>query len=116
MTESESDDVAVVVYREDETWDVDLLPPALTEDLTGLIQVLRQQPSIGGTIGLAAVGDDFFVAIRAAVSAPAHMVQGSRVTTSVCPSSRQPPAAAAAARSATISACAVGSRCSSRWL
>jgi putative tRNA adenosine deaminase-associated protein len=64
MTESESDDVAVVVYREDETWDVDLLPPALTEDLTGLIQVLRQQPSIGGTIGLAAVGDDFFVAIR----------------------------------------------------
>jgi putative tRNA adenosine deaminase-associated protein len=64
MTESESDDVVVVVYREDATWDVDLLPPALTEDLSGLIGVLRQQPSIGGTIGLAAVGDDFFVAIR----------------------------------------------------
>jgi putative tRNA adenosine deaminase-associated protein len=64
MTESESDDVAVVVYREDDTWDVDLLPPALTEDLAGLIGVLRQQPSIGGTIGLAAVGDDFFVAVR----------------------------------------------------
>src|SRR5499433_3575343 len=64
MTESESDDVVVVVYREDATWDVDLLPHALTEDLAGLIQVLRQQPSIGGTIGLAAVGDDFFVAIR----------------------------------------------------
>lgn len=64
MTESESGDVAVVVYREDATWDVDLLPPALTEDLTGLIGVLRQQPSIGGTIGLAAVGDDFFVAVR----------------------------------------------------
>ena len=28
MTDSESDDVAVVVYREDEAWDVDLLPPA----------------------------------------------------------------------------------------
>src|SRR5215813_14841642 len=55
-------------------------------------------------------------AIRAATSAPAHMVQGSSVTTSVCPSSRHRPAAAAAARSATISACAVGSRCSSRWL
>jgi putative tRNA adenosine deaminase-associated protein len=27
-------------------------------------QALRQQPSIGGTIGLAAVGDDFFVALR----------------------------------------------------
>jgi putative tRNA adenosine deaminase-associated protein len=64
MTDSESDDVAVVVYREDDTWDVDLLPPALTEDLTGLIGVLRQQPSICGTIGLAAVEDDFFVAVR----------------------------------------------------
>ena len=64
MTESESDDVVVVVYREDATWDVDLLPHALTEDLARLIHVLRQQPSIGGTIGLAAVGDDFFVAIR----------------------------------------------------
>jgi len=64
MTDSESSDVAVVVYREDEAWDVDLLPRALTEDLAGLIQVLRQQPSIGGTVGLAAVGDDFFVAIR----------------------------------------------------
>jgi putative tRNA adenosine deaminase-associated protein len=64
MTDSESSDVAVVVYREDAAWDVDLLPPALTEDLAGLTQVLRQQPSIGGTIGLAAVGDDFFIAIR----------------------------------------------------
>ena len=25
---------------------------------------LKQQPSVGGTIGLAAVGDDFFVALR----------------------------------------------------
>jgi len=64
MTDSESDDVAVVVYREDDAWEVDLLPPALTEDLAGLIQVLRQQPSIGGTIGLAAIEDDFFVAVR----------------------------------------------------
>ena len=64
MTDSGSDDVAVIVYREDETWDVDLLPTALTEDLAGLIHVLKQQPSAGGTIGLAAVGDDFFLAIR----------------------------------------------------
>jgi len=64
MTDSESDDVAVVVYREDDTWDVDLLPTSLTEDLAGLIHVLHQQPSIGGTIGLAAVEDDFFVAVR----------------------------------------------------
>jgi hypothetical protein len=52
-TDSNSEDVAVIVYREDETWDVDLLPVALTGDLAGLIQVLHQQPSIGGTIGLA---------------------------------------------------------------
>ena len=64
MTDSESDDVAVVVYREDDAWDVDLLPTALTGDLAGLIHVLHQQPSIGGTIGLAAVEDDFFVAVR----------------------------------------------------
>lgn len=64
MTETSSDDVAVIVYREDDAWDVDLLPPALTEDLAGLIHALHQQPSIAGTIGLAAVGDDFFVAVR----------------------------------------------------
>jgi putative tRNA adenosine deaminase-associated protein len=64
MTDSGSGDVAVIVYREDEAWEVDLLPTALTEDLAGLIHVLHQQPSLGGTIGLAAVGDDFFVAIR----------------------------------------------------
>jgi putative tRNA adenosine deaminase-associated protein len=64
MTESGSDDVAVIVYREDDAWDVDLLPTALTEDLAGLVHALRQQPSICGTIGLAAVGDDFFVAVR----------------------------------------------------
>jgi putative tRNA adenosine deaminase-associated protein len=64
MTDTGSDDVAVIVYREDDAWEADILPTALTEDLAGLIQALRQQPSIGGTIGLAAVGDDFFVALR----------------------------------------------------
>src|SRR5713226_7242557 len=64
MTDVNGGDVAVIVYREDNTWDTEILPTALTEDLTGLIHALRQQPSIGGTIGLAAVGDDFFVALR----------------------------------------------------
>jgi putative tRNA adenosine deaminase-associated protein len=64
MTETGSGDVAVIVYREDDTWEAGLLPVALTEDLAGLITALRQQPGIGGTIGLAAVGDDFFVAAR----------------------------------------------------
>ena len=64
MTDADSGDVAVIVFREDDAWEVDLLPPALTDDLAALIGVLRQQPSIGGTIGLAAVEDDFFIAVR----------------------------------------------------
>src|SRR5262244_4222696 len=64
MTDVSPSDFAVVVYREDDVWEADVLPTALTENLDGLIQALRQQPSIGGTIGLAAVGDDFFVALR----------------------------------------------------
>jgi putative tRNA adenosine deaminase-associated protein len=43
-----------------------LRPAELTETLDGLIAALRQRPGIGGTIGLAAVGDDFFVALRMA--------------------------------------------------
>src|ERR1700733_4590812 len=64
MTDVTSADFSVVVYREDDAWEAELLPTALTENLEGLIHALRQQPSIGGTIGLAAVGDDFFVALR----------------------------------------------------
>jgi putative tRNA adenosine deaminase-associated protein len=64
MTDTDTSDFAVVVYREDDLWEAELLPVALTADLDGLIHALRQQPSIGGTIGLAAIGDDFFVALR----------------------------------------------------
>ena len=64
MTDMSASDFAVAVYREDDVWEVDVLPAALTENLDGLIQALRQQPSIVGPIGLAAVGDDFFVALR----------------------------------------------------
>lgn len=64
MTDVTSADFAVIVYREDDVWEAELLPPAVSENLDGFIQALRQQPSIGGTIGLAAVGDDHFVALR----------------------------------------------------
>jgi putative tRNA adenosine deaminase-associated protein len=74
-------DFAVVVFREDDRWETELLPVALVEDLAGLIHALRQQPGIGGTIGLAAVGDDFFVAIR--VLGDEVMVFLSDVTASV---------------------------------
>jgi putative tRNA adenosine deaminase-associated protein len=64
MSDVSVSDFAVVVYREDDVWEAEVLPPSLAENLDGLILALRQQPSIGGTIGLAAVGDDFFVALR----------------------------------------------------
>lgn len=64
MTDEDALDFAIVVYREDERWDAEPLPVALTSDLHGLIHALRQQPSESGTIGLTAVGDDFFVALR----------------------------------------------------
>ena len=64
MTDLSGEDFAVIVYREDDSWEADALPVALTEDLAGLITALRRQPSRSGTIGLAAVGDDFFVAAR----------------------------------------------------
>lgn len=64
MTDEDALDFAIVVYREDDRWYADLLPVALTSDLHGLLHALRQQPSESGTIGLIAVGDEFFVALR----------------------------------------------------
>ncbi|MEU0564126.1 tRNA adenosine deaminase-associated protein [Nonomuraea sp. NPDC005983] len=64
MTDEDALDFAIVVYREDGRWDAELLPATLTSDLHGLIHALRQQPSESPTIGLVAVGDEFFVALR----------------------------------------------------
>lgn len=64
MTDPNTTDFAVVAYREDDMWEAEVLPVALTADLDGLIHALRQQPSIGGTIGMVAISDDFFVALR----------------------------------------------------
>src|SRR5208282_4218226 len=57
-------DVAVIVYREEDQWEADVLPTAVTADLDDFVQALRRQPSMGGTIGFAGVGDDFWVAVR----------------------------------------------------
>src|SRR6185369_7146933 len=56
------------------------------------------------------------VATRASTRAPAHIVHGSNVTTSVQPSRRHSPRAWAARRNAMISAWAVGSPTRSRSL
>jgi putative tRNA adenosine deaminase-associated protein len=57
-------DFAVIVYREEDQWEADVLPTAVTADLDGFVQALRRQPSMGGTIGFAGVGDDFWVTVR----------------------------------------------------
>src|SRR5690242_11164897 len=57
-------DFAVIVYREEDQWEADVLPAEVTADLDGFLLALRRQPSRGGTIGFAGVGDDFWVAIR----------------------------------------------------
>src|ERR1700761_4833382 len=64
MPEVSETDFAIVVFREDDGWNADVLPVAVTDDLKGFIRALRQQPSIAGTIGLAGIDDYFFVAIR----------------------------------------------------
>jgi putative tRNA adenosine deaminase-associated protein len=58
------DSLAVVVYREDGMWQSDVLPGKVSDDLDGLIGVLRQQPGENGAIGLVNVADEFFVAVR----------------------------------------------------
>jgi putative tRNA adenosine deaminase-associated protein len=57
-------DFAVIVYREEDQWEADALPSAVTADLDDFVQALRRQPSMGGTIGFAGVDDFFFVAVR----------------------------------------------------
>jgi putative tRNA adenosine deaminase-associated protein len=64
MTDANETDFAIIVYREEDRWEADALPTAVTTDLDAFVNALRRQPSIGGTIGFAGVGDDFFLAIR----------------------------------------------------
>lgn len=64
VAEVTSGDFCIAVYREDNAWEAEVLPAAVIGSLDSIIHALRQQPSIGGVFGLAAVGDDFFVIIR----------------------------------------------------
>jgi putative tRNA adenosine deaminase-associated protein len=64
MSEETATDFAVVVYREDDRWAADALPPTVGEDLDELVEATRRQSGGGGAIGLVSVEDDFFVAVR----------------------------------------------------
>jgi len=64
MAEANDTDFAIIVYREEDQWEADALPAAVTGDLDAFTRALRQQPSIAGTIGFAGVADDFFLIVR----------------------------------------------------
>jgi len=64
MGRDSEESVAVVVYREDGTWQSGVLPEAVTDDLDALVGVARQQPGENGAIALVNVADEFFVAVR----------------------------------------------------
>lgn len=89
MTDVTSSDFAVIVYREDEVWETELLPPAVSDDLDGFLHVLRQQPSVGPTLGLAAVGDDFFVALRVTGSVQTSVFLSDLTASTYWPLARQ---------------------------
>lgn len=58
-------DFAVVVYREDDRWEANVLPPRVGEDLDAFVEAVRRQAgAAGGAIGFVSVEDDFFVAVR----------------------------------------------------
>ena len=58
------DSSAVVVYRQDGSWQSGLLPEVLTEDLEGLLDAVRQQSGDGGSFALVDVAHEFFVVAR----------------------------------------------------
>lgn len=64
MGRDSADSLAVVIFREDGVWQSGVLPERVSDDLDGLLSVLRQQPGDVGAIGFVNVADEFFVAAR----------------------------------------------------
>jgi putative tRNA adenosine deaminase-associated protein len=61
---SEPESYAVLAFRTDQRWQVEVLPGALSDDLDGLIAAVRQQPGETGSFALVDVADEFFVVVR----------------------------------------------------
>ena len=55
---------AVIAYREQGRWEVEVLPDAVTTDLESLVAAVRQQPGENGAFALVDVADEFFVVVR----------------------------------------------------
>lgn len=60
----DADAFAVIVFREEQRWQVGVLPAVLTGDLDGLIAAVRQQPGENGSFALVDVADEFFIVVR----------------------------------------------------
>jgi len=78
---SEAEAYAVIAYRDQGVWQVEVLPEAVTDDLDALIAAVRQQPGENGAFALVDVADEFFVVVR--VSQGAVRLLLSDVTASV---------------------------------
>ena len=61
---TEAEAYAVIAYREQGPWQVEVLPEAVTADLDALLAAVRQQPGENGAIALVDVADEFFVIAR----------------------------------------------------
>lgn len=61
---SGTDAYAVLVFRQDEEWQLGVLPDAVTDDLDAIIKAVRQQPGDNGAFALVDVADEFFVVVR----------------------------------------------------
>ena len=61
---SGSDAYAVLVFRQEQQWQLGVLPEAVTGDLAAIIAAVRQQPGENGAFALVDVADEFFVVVR----------------------------------------------------
>ena len=62
--DQDTDAYAVVCFRLDGRWEVEVLPEALTGDLRGLVAAVASQPGEHGAFALVDVADEFFVVVR----------------------------------------------------
>ena len=60
----EAEAYAVIAYRDQGGWQVELLPDAVTADLDALLAAVRRQPEQNSALALVDVADEFFVAAR----------------------------------------------------
>lgn len=60
----DSDAYAVLAYRADSSWQLGVLPEAVTADLPALVAAVGQQPGENGAFALVNVADEFFVVVR----------------------------------------------------